>query len=181
MGRQRPIFLSFSRRQLTRYHNDHQPNISIRTKGATTIPMMPSSVTTLMSDQRRIAVRSVIRGNLPKCSDVKKPAEAASSILRGVAFSKVYENSDSIFLIPLGFAHRCAEKLCFSVSLLHSPRLRRPPVYFAVICGKRLIFQWIPSLRAARLSGNSIGIIVPTTTAPNITPQIAPSKIFGIV
>lgn len=34
-----------------------------------------------------LMVRICIRGNLPKCSEVKKPAEAASSIMWEVAFS----------------------------------------------------------------------------------------------
>ncbi len=34
-------------------------------------------------------VRICIRGNLPKCSEVKKPAEAASSVMWDVTSSKV--------------------------------------------------------------------------------------------
>lgn len=45
-------------------------------------------------------VRIWIRGNLPKCSEVKNPAEAASSIMCEVAFSRVINTPIAAFSRP---------------------------------------------------------------------------------
>ena len=50
---------------------------------------MEGGIWSVLPARRSSIVRIWIRGNLPKCSEVKKPAEAASSVMCDVAFSKV--------------------------------------------------------------------------------------------
>lgn len=50
---------------------------------------MDGGICRVLPASRSSIVRIWTRGNLPKCSEVKKPAEAASSVTWKVAFSKV--------------------------------------------------------------------------------------------